>query len=68
MQVELSPSQLLSPDGTVTAINRQFAEVVTPGDDMLEISSDLSAHIAGYLRQPVQTEPKPITPAMRTSA
>lgn len=59
-EVELSPLRLHSPiDGTVSMVHQHSGEAVTPGRPILEIAADTPSRIVGYLRQPVQTEPKP---------
>lgn len=59
-EAQLSPIILHAPiDGTVTAIYFRSGESVTPGQLIVTIVADQPTRIVGYLRQPIQAEPKP---------
>jgi multidrug resistance efflux pump len=57
---ELSPVLLKAPvDGVVTAILLRSGEAVTPGLPIVSIATETPVRIVGYLRMPIQNEPKP---------
>jgi multidrug resistance efflux pump len=61
-EAELSPRPLKAPiDGIVTMVYHRAGEAVTAGQPILAISTLEPVRIVGYLRPPVETEPKPGT-------
>lgn len=60
MEAELSPVILRAPmDGVISAIFRRSGESVTAGQPIVAISPLYSTRVVGYLRQPVNIDPKP---------
>lgn len=54
-----SPIRLNAPiDGTVTAVYRRAGETIMAGEPLVVISSDHPDQIIGYVRQPLNFEPK----------
>ena len=57
---ELSPVLLKAPvDGVVAAILIRSGESVTPGQPIVSIATETPVRIVGYLRMPIQSEPRP---------
>ncbi len=58
-EAELNPVVVKAPmDGVVTAIFHRVGEAVTPGQPIVAISTLEPARIVGYLRPPIQCEPR----------
>lgn len=58
-EAELSPITLLAPvDGTVSVLFHRSGEAVTAGEPILAIAAANAVRIVGYLRPPVNHEPR----------
>ncbi|HYG35656.1 MAG TPA: HlyD family efflux transporter periplasmic adaptor subunit, partial [Clostridia bacterium] len=59
-EAELSPITLRAPiDGIVTAIYHRAGESITAGQPIVAVATLHPVRIVGYLRTPIQDEPKP---------
>ena len=58
-EAELNPINLRAPmDGIITTIHHLAGEAVTPGLPIVSIATAAPVRIVGYLRPPIQEEPK----------
>ena len=60
IEAQLSPLPLLAPiDGVVTLLYRRSGENVSTGEPIIQITSQSSKRIVGFMRQPLLVQPKP---------
>jgi multidrug resistance efflux pump len=65
IEAQLAPLPLIAPvDGVVTMLWRRDTETVATGEPILQITAPRFERIVGYLRPPINVEPKPGTPVL----
>jgi HlyD family secretion protein len=59
LEATFNPIPLVAPiSGMITAINRHSGEYLRAGDPILAISANESEQIVGYIRQPINIQPR----------
>lgn len=60
LEAQLGPVPLVAPiDGVITSLTRRTGEMVAAGEPILQITAARTERIVGFVRQPLNLEPKP---------
>jgi multidrug resistance efflux pump len=68
LELTLKPAQLKAPiDGLVAMIHHQAGEKIRRGEAIVTVASPVATNVIGYVRQPIQRQPRPGDPVRVTT-